>query len=226
MRISDLALASGLSVATIKYYLREGLLAPGRPTAATQATYDQGHLLRLRLVRALVEVAGLSLADVAAVVACLEAPAASWHDVLGAAHGVLPPRLSPLDPDALLASPAWALMSSLGWRVQPGAPALAQLDRALAAAEAAGLSVGPDLLERYADAAQLLAEGDVASVPTTSAAAATRHVVVGTLLLEPVLLAMRRLAQVDASARRFAAEPAEPGRDATPRSRAARRRRQ
>ena len=37
MRISELARRSGLPVATVKYYLREGLLPAGEPTAATQA---------------------------------------------------------------------------------------------------------------------------------------------------------------------------------------------
>ena len=37
----------------MKFYLREGLLPAGTATSATQATYDAGHLRRLRLVRAL-----------------------------------------------------------------------------------------------------------------------------------------------------------------------------
>ena len=40
MRISTLAVAADLPVATVKYYLREGLLHPGVATSATQATYD------------------------------------------------------------------------------------------------------------------------------------------------------------------------------------------
>ena len=37
MRISALAAAAGLPVATVKYYLREGLLQSGVATSATQA---------------------------------------------------------------------------------------------------------------------------------------------------------------------------------------------
>ena len=51
MRISELARESGTSVATIKYYLREGLLAPGERVNAREASYGQGHVKRLRLVR-------------------------------------------------------------------------------------------------------------------------------------------------------------------------------
>ena len=41
----------------------------------------------------------------------------------------------------------------------------------------------------------------VRGVPRDSAAAALRHVVVGTVLIDPVLLALRRLAQEDVSSR-------------------------
>ena len=40
MRISALAQATGLPVATVKYYLREGLLHPGVATSATQAVKE------------------------------------------------------------------------------------------------------------------------------------------------------------------------------------------
>ena len=43
MRISALASTTGLSVATVKFYLREGLLHPGVATSATQASYDDTH---------------------------------------------------------------------------------------------------------------------------------------------------------------------------------------
>ena len=61
MRMSELSRRSGASVTTIKYYLREGLLPAGRQTAATQAEYDEQHLRRLRLIRALTGVRGLSV---------------------------------------------------------------------------------------------------------------------------------------------------------------------
>src|SRR5829696_1255640 len=53
MRISALADAAGLPVATVKFYLREGLLHSGVATSATQASYDESHLRRLAHVRPL-----------------------------------------------------------------------------------------------------------------------------------------------------------------------------
>jgi hypothetical protein len=60
-----------------------------------------------------------------------------------------------------------------------------------------------ELLDRYAEAAGRIGEQDVADVPTGSLSDAVRFVVVTTVLLEPVLLALRRLAQENASRRRF-----------------------
>ena len=51
MRISELASRSGVPPATVKYYLREGLLHPGRALSRTQADYDASHVDRVRLVR-------------------------------------------------------------------------------------------------------------------------------------------------------------------------------
>lgn len=61
VRLAELSRRSGVPRSTIKFYLREGLLPAGSPQARNQALYDERHLERLRLIRALREVAGLSL---------------------------------------------------------------------------------------------------------------------------------------------------------------------
>src|SRR3954471_106167 len=86
MWISELAARSGLPVPTIKYYLREGLLHPGEAVGATRARYDESHVQRLRLVRALIEVAGMRLDDVRQVIVAIDDPALSWHEAVGSAH--------------------------------------------------------------------------------------------------------------------------------------------
>lgn len=71
----------------------------------------------------------------------------------------------------------------------------------VAGTAAAGFDTPDQLLDRYARAAHELGEQDVAEVPLDPPAEAVRYVVIGTLLLEPVLLALRRLAQEDVSRR-------------------------
>ena len=56
----------------------------------------------------------------------------------------------------------------------------------------------------YLDAITRIAEAEIAGVPTESAEAAVRYVVLGSVLVEPLLLALRRVAEQVASAERFA----------------------
>lgn len=54
LSIQELADAAGVSVRTIRYYIAEGLLPPAG-TRGKSAAYGHDHLLRLRLIRRLVE---------------------------------------------------------------------------------------------------------------------------------------------------------------------------
>src|SRR3978361_1872538 len=83
MRISELAQRSGLPVATIKFYLREGLLPPGSPVSRTQAEYGDAHLERLRLIRALRDIADLPVATVGKVLAAVDDEELPLLDLLG-----------------------------------------------------------------------------------------------------------------------------------------------
>lgn len=196
MRIAELSSITRVPVATIKYYLREGLLPPGRSTGATRAEYDDQHVRRLRLARALVHVGGLSVSAARTVLTCIDAAGGSLHQVLGAAHSALPPHAV----DGHEPIRAIGLVAGWGWRVHPEAPALRQLEHALRALDDVGAPAGPERLAAYADAAHRIAEVDVAGVPTTSPEEAATAVVIGTVLWEPVLLALRRLAQEAVSA--------------------------
>ena len=202
MRISELARRSGLPVATVKYYLREGLLPAGEPTAATQAQYSETHVKRLLLIRALLGPGGLSIPAARAVLDVVDDPTTSIHEALGAAHYALPSSGADPSPEAL--DGARGHLRRWGWKTDDASPSLAVLAAALHALRTAHFATPDDLLDRYADAASTLAEQDVASVPTGSTAEAVRFVVIGTVLLEPVLLALRRLAQENVSARRLA----------------------
>jgi hypothetical protein len=93
--------------------------------------------------------------------------------------------------------PARALtaLGELGWRVDPGSAAVRQLDAALAAVANVGLPADSDRIRTYAAAALAVARIDISSMPAGSPAEAVRHAVVGTVMYEPVLLALRRLAQ-------------------------------
>ncbi|WP_157973799.1 MerR family transcriptional regulator [Desertihabitans aurantiacus] len=195
MRISELGRVTGVPVATVKYYLREGLVHPGRATGATQAQYDQTHVARLRLARALVQVGGLSIVSAREVMTTLDQPEKSLHEVLGTVHDSLPPQ-----PDHPGTPRAQSLVEDLGWQVRPEATALRQLEQALRVLEEVGAPASEQGLQSYARLARQIAELDVASVPRASPDDAATAVIVGTVLWEPLLLALRRLAQEAVSA--------------------------
>lgn len=200
MRLSELAEQSGASIPTIKFYLREGLLPPGRPVSARQSEYDAAHLDRLRLVRALVDVGGLSLAAVRQVLVALEGP----HGVdvaVAIAHGALSPQPATEGPYER----AVAAVRRLGWQVDETSAAMARLEAALAAVEAVGLSRQQERVDTFGAAAMACAEFDVAGVTGAKARdpqAVVASVVLGTVLTEELLLALRLLAQSDAYRRR------------------------
>ena len=199
MRISELSEATGVPVHTLKYYLREGLLMPGRATSRTRAEYTQEHEERVRLVRALVDRGGVAIVGVRAILAALDAPPPSQHDLYGVAACAMPSPSPdhPVDDDAL------ALVDDLGWHVAPDTPALRSLSAAVRAAESAGVGLSPGLLREYAEAMHAVAEVDLSVVERAgSAQDALRTVVVGTVMVDPVLVALRRVAQEAVSAQR------------------------
>src|ERR1700712_5486451 len=100
MRIAELSRRSGVSVASIKYYLREGLLPAGELTSPNQARYGEEHVRRLRLVRALVDVGRLTIAGPRAGLAAVDADDVPLHEVLGATQGALHGETAVTDDDA------------------------------------------------------------------------------------------------------------------------------
>lgn len=211
LRLSELSRASGVSVASIKYYLREGLLAPGAPIAARQAEYGEEHLRRLRLVRAMLTVGGMSVSQARAVLAVAGDPAFGRHEQLGIALYMLPPQVSAPDPgdpqheqwEAVHAE-LTALLADLGWWVYENAPALNTLTRAVIALRALGYRCGTEFLVRYADALHPIAEAEYAVIDEYPVLEeAIEATVVYTTFYEPILLSLRRLAQEDVSAQLY-----------------------
>ncbi|KRC89444.1 hypothetical protein ASE25_07510 [Terrabacter sp. Root85] len=212
MRISELAEATGVSIPTLKYYLREGLLHAGVAQGVTRASYDESHVERVRLVRTLVDVGRLSIDRVREVVHALDEPPASRHELLGAAHEALRPHVTPgaagdVTPESL------ERVRALGPPGCEHSPAGLQLAQALTAAAAGGWSVDDATLDTWHRAMLSVAETDVApALATAPPEEAMRYAIVGTVLTDPVLLALRRVGQESVSARRLGG----PGTTATP----------
>lgn len=193
MRISALSEASGVPVATIKYWLREHLVPPGTPTAPNQAVYDERHLRRLRLVRALREVGDLGIGAIRAVVAAIEDTDRSLHDVLGVA------QWATIDDQPKAAEPSLEqvdrLLDELGWQVSSAAPDRTVLANVLEALHDLGWLVTADDLLPYARAVEPVAAAEIGRMPAErSRDEVVEFAVIGTVAFDVVLSALRRLA--------------------------------
>jgi DNA-binding transcriptional MerR regulator len=179
MRMQDLSRASGLPVPTVKYYLREGLLAPGERTGPNQARYGAEHLRRLRLVRALLELGGLSLAQVRAVLR---------------ESRVLPPPPSSVPVSE--ANRRWALdrievlARARRWEVADDGPAVTALVEVLCTLRELCSDALLERVDDYADLADAITDFDRAG----------RHDAVSAILGDALLVALRRLARESADA--------------------------
>jgi DNA-binding transcriptional MerR regulator len=207
MRIGELSARSQVSIATIKYYLREGLLSPGTATAANQATYTEEHLQRLRLVRALIEVGRLSVAQARGVLDAVDSPDLPPHSLLGAAQYAVTRT-----PSRDTTDPAWRaaraeveeLVRRRGWQVEPGSPGIDQAAGAVRAMRTLGQDDLLDAMDTYASAAETVAAQELdLVVARRDPASMVEGVVTGTVLGEVLLTALRLLAQQDASKRRL-----------------------
>ncbi|MEO6996645.1 MAG: MerR family transcriptional regulator [Terracoccus sp.] len=212
MKVSELAARSGVTIASVKYYIRVGLLHPGVSQSATRAEYDETHLERVRLVRTLAEVGGLSIGRIGEVVAALDHPPSNRHELLGTAHEVLRDRdHRPVSTSAQRLADGVVpecRPSDAGPRDEARSPATLTLDRAITVAEASGWPITAETLTAWSDAMALVAQVDVvADLADASPEAALRYAIVGNVLTDPILIALRRVAQERLSSERFGSAP-------------------
>jgi DNA-binding transcriptional MerR regulator len=207
MRVSELSRRSGVAVPTIKYYLREGLLPAGERTSPNQATYDEQHLRRLGLIRALIDLAQVPVAQVRTVLDVLDSETMSLHERIGAVHRAITPARQLVSTDSAHAHAAEQveeLIERRGWAVEPDAPAIGTLVDAVAALQSLGQSHLVGFLDSYAEAVERFTELEVQAVTTRrDPDQIAESVVIGTILGEKLIAALRLLAQENASARRL-----------------------
>ncbi|MFG3010850.1 MerR family transcriptional regulator [Streptomyces cinerochromogenes] len=214
MRLAELSRRSGVATATIKYYLREGLLPPGRQVNTTTAEYDEEHLRRLRLVRAMIQVGGLPVATVREVLGHVDDDSLGRSMRLGAALWALPQVQEPDEEDEYVRAAQQevaALLDRLGWQnaklLATVSPAYRSLVVAVAAFRRLGYEWGFELLASYAQLMHEVARLDLDFVEThPSEAEKVETAVLGAVLTEPMLQALRRLAQEEESTRRYGFE--------------------
>lgn len=199
MRISELAARTAVSVATLKYYLREGLLHRGTLTAPNQALYDESHVSRVQLLRLLREVGGVPISRLRAFVEVLEQGGIELIDAMVAAANALAPEPPPPGPLADTARDIVStLIESAGWnRIRADAPDRENLRGVIEVIIASGThEERMGVLETYIAAADQIARFEVADLDDEADRdSLLSQMVVGQVLFGQLLATLRRLAE-------------------------------
>ncbi|MFI1652873.1 MerR family transcriptional regulator [Streptomyces avidinii] len=226
MKISELSRRTGVPVASIKYFLRQGLLPAGRATAATLAEYGEEHVQRLRLIKALTTLGGLSIAATRDVLGAVD-QAHSAEGALGAVSYALPVPVASLhdaDPgeeaegEAAAGAEVAELLAALDWQAPGTSPHVKALTTALKELRRLDAQYAPGELAAYARLAEQVALLDLerAADIDDPVSLAERAVVV-LAICAPVFELLRRLAQEDQVRRRVAGGGGGGGEYAAPR---------
>ena len=205
MRIGELSRRSGVSVPTIKYYVREGMLPEGERIAANQVNYSESHLRRLRLIRGLLDAGGLSVPTARKVLAEIDAPEPSTRRAIATAHHGLT-VLAGESTDHLREEArrvVESVFAERGWTYDednPGIPALSEVTARMLLLDQRGFV---DCVGRYAEAAEAIAELDIDLISSlTDTADVIESAVLGTVLGDVAIAALRRIAQQQVFERR------------------------
>jgi DNA-binding transcriptional MerR regulator len=202
VRIAELSQRSGVSAATIKYYLREGLLSAGVHTHPNQVNYSEYHVTRLRLIRALIDVGGLSVSATAELLAILDsADIGTWESVGKAQYAVSSARANAtVNADASAAETVDALLDKRGWQVRADSPARRLLINVCASLRTLGHDDIIAALGDYARAVEKVVAVDIGLIEDQpDLSAVIEKVIVGTVLGDAAISALRQLAQEHSS---------------------------
>lgn len=207
MRISELADSTGVSVATIKYYVREGLLSPGRKLSERLADYDDQHVRRLRLLRVLRDVGAVPVGALKALVDATQDRTASVHDMFGKACDALRVETSvPAARGDHTRELADQIVAQAGWtEVRADAPERDHLAGIIEVILDSGLPTDPEGAATYLPLVDAIAAYELDQIDDTQdREAMMEQMVLGQVVLGEFLLCLRRLAHEHHSALRFA----------------------
>lgn len=198
MRMAGLSRATGVPVPTIKFYLREGLLPAGERTSPNQSQYDDQHVHRLGLIRGLTEIGGLSLAMVSEILGAIDDPNLQLHEVFGIVQRSVTRQITEQHTagEDLRFDLVDAVMREQGWQHAHNAEHRLAAATLLSIMERLRLNHTLASLKVYANAAQAIAEVDMAGLMQhESRDEMIESVATATVLGDALVSTFRRMAQ-------------------------------
>lgn len=197
MLMSELADRADVPVATVKYYLREGLLPPGRALGPRRADYDETHVRRLRLLWLLREVGGVPVSALQEIVDAIAGPDLDTHESLCRIADALTPDVG-AEPDAASAAVVDRTVSAIGWTgVRDDAAARARLGVLMRLLDSSDwpLTIVPETLLYYAGLVDGLSRTEIGLVDATKDRSSTlEDMVTGERVFGEIFTLLRRMA--------------------------------
>lgn len=195
MLVSELAERADVPLATVKYYLREGLLPPGEVVGPRRAEYDETHLRRLQILRALREVGGAPVSALQTIVDAVDDDSQPIHEVLCQISDVLSPPLPVDGPSDEAREMVDDVIARAGWTgVRPDAAARVRLAALIQMVRGDLLTVDEEILGYYAKLADELSRTEIAFIDTTKdRAGMLEDMVAGEAVFGEMLTLLRRL---------------------------------
>lgn len=199
MQVSELVRATSVPLATVKYYLREGLLPAARKLTARSSEYGEEHVRRLTLLRMLREIGAIPVGRLRELVDAVDNPRLSEHEVFArASDAIASSAIPPEQADAESRALVDEVLDAIGWSgVRRDAVDVDNLARVVAQIRRTGLFVvTAESLAYYATAADAIGRTEIARLPDTDdRAVRLERMVVGTVAYGRVLTILRRLSE-------------------------------
>ena len=195
MLVSELAERADVPLATVKYYLREGLLPPGDVVGPRRAEYDETHVRRLQILRALREVGGAPVSALQTIVDAVDDESQPVHQVLCQISDALSPPLPVDGPGAAAREMVDDVIARAGWTgVRPDAEARDRLAALIQLVSGDLLTVDEEILGYYAKLADELSRTEIAFVDTMKdRKGMLEDMVAGEAVFGEILTLLRRL---------------------------------
>jgi len=164
--VSELAERADVPLATVKYYLREGLLPAGETTGPRRAEYDEHHLRRLRVLRLLREVGEVPVTSLRRIVDALDDGDLPVHDAMARIADVISAGPDPGEQDQASLAMVDELFAVMSWDgIRPESVDRLRLASLVSSLNAPGpLGASVEVLSFYAGLADQLARTEISLV--------------------------------------------------------------
>lgn len=213
MLVSELSERADVPLATVKYYLREGLLPPGETIGPRRAEYGDPHLRRLRVLRLLREVGGVPVTSLRQVAEALDDESLPVHDVMTLVADVITAGPT-IDAGPASLEIVDQVLSGIGWDgVRAESMDRLRLAALISLLNGPGpLGAGLEVLSFYAQMADQLARAEIALVDhATERSQLLEQMVTGSVVYGQVFALLRQLGHEHHHAQVVGAEPSATG---------------